>query len=68
MGAMETYGASHATFVPCMAKILHLLYEKDLFSDEAILEWFSKTSTDSPVRQSVSSFTKPSDYQALRNA
>ncbi len=44
--AMEEYGVHHAELAQAVFQALHFLYEQDVLSEEAILEWYENPPND----------------------
>ncbi|XP_037071449.1 translation initiation factor eIF-2B subunit epsilon-like [Pollicipes pollicipes] len=55
--ALETFSCEHAAMAACLAKVLMVLYQKDILSETTILAWYNESQELTPeavrVRQQV---------------
>jgi eIF4-gamma/eIF5/eIF2-epsilon len=56
LSALEDDLTSKEDLAPCIGRILHILYENDVLSEEAITEWFKDLEAESVIRKQVSFF------------
>lgn len=56
LSSFEALCNSEANFLPISAKVVHVLYESDILSDEAIFRWFKGLSNDSAIKAKVKPF------------
>ena len=53
LSALEDDLASKEDLAPCIGRILHILYENDVLSEEAITKWFKDVEAGSVIRKPV---------------
>ena len=45
LSALETFCLDESHFLPIVAKIIHILYDKEIVSDEAVFKWFKNSNS-----------------------
>lgn len=57
--ALEVHTKGHKeTFLPILAKLVQVLYDVELVSEEAVLVWYQKAITDSDLKKKVKPFVE----------
>jgi eIF4-gamma/eIF5/eIF2-epsilon len=56
LSALEDDLASKEDLAPCIGRILHILYENEVLSEEAITNWFEDLEAGSVIRKQASFF------------
>lgn len=48
LNSLEDYCSNNANFAPCLMKVLNVLYDKDVLSEDAILRWYNQETPENP--------------------
>lgn len=53
LAALESFVGQEADFLQIIAKVVHVLYDQDILSDEAIFKWFAKLASSSQIKEKM---------------